>query len=163
MFSNYLGDKVKQYFVENKILNNTWVLELDTGAATCEIKTATILWNQGGIAKTAVATGAIAIAGENTIEAQGANTTCYYVITLDSDSTLKLYKGTDDLDAFPDLLDAMTDGQIPLMVLKAVSTAAWTALTDNWNDADITVTGCKVQGVIPGAKPSELTYAAVVA
>lgn len=159
MFSNYLGDKIKQFFVENKILNGGWALELDTDAITAEIKTAAIQRMQNGVKKADVATGAIAIAAGNTITAQAIGTT-YYVITLIAAGTLKLYKGLDGIDQYPvELNDALEDGELPLCVFKAVATAAWTPLSDLWSDADITITAAYVNGVIPGDVPSDLTYA----
>lgn len=159
MFSNLLGDAVKKFFVENKILNGGWGIKLDTAAATAAVITAAIQRMQNGVKKADVSVGAVAIAAGNTIAAQAIGTT-YYVITLVAGGTFSLYKGEDGIDRYPaELRDALEDGELPICVFKAVATAEWTALTDNWGDADITITAAYVNGVIPGDVPSDLTYA----
>jgi hypothetical protein len=169
---NSITQQTLRHFLLNRILSGGWTLELNNGAATIEI-TAAIQRMHLGLPKTDCATGdktptgGTKRNGNSAIGLQAASTTCYYVITMTPDATaaFKVYKMTDDEDAFlwDDLNDAFDDGEIPIAVLKAVTDASsgWTVLTDNWNDGDVTVTGAIVNGVIPVAKPSDLTFSSI--
>lgn len=146
----------------NRLLNGDTVLEFDTGAVTIEIKTVALQRMHGGLIVTAATLGSKTPTKGNTFTTQAASTTCYYVVTLTNAATaaMKIYKCVDGEDkwCWKDLETAFAANEIPIIAFKAVTTALWTPLTDFWSDADVTVTGCALGGVIPVAKPSDLTY-----
>jgi hypothetical protein len=169
MFLTYIKDAVLRWFALNRIFTSTWVATFPNGQVYMTLATAAISRVQNGIKLTDAATGNKTMtAGAGNALLQAASVVCYYIVTMTADDTaaFKIYKGVDGRDQFPELGDALEDNEIPLGCLKVTtaSTGTWAALTDNWNDAEVSakVWSAFTNGMIVVDKPSDLTFGTAV-
>lgn len=125
---------------------NSGDIARDTDANDIEIVTATKFVIDGVFYSKAAATGvnATITGADDDSTSQAAGTTCYYVYCYDSSGNVEVYKGVDDIAAYP----AIPDDRAPFCVAKVVNTTnAFTLGTTDYNAAGVTTTFTDVQQV----------------
>lgn len=128
---------------------------LAEGTNANTIKTANIVhYRIGGQAYVKAATDNIAMTA---CSAQGADTTCYYLITINAAGTVKITKGTDGSTTLPACPDA--EAPIGIMKIALASGATFTSGTTDLGASNVTETWANINYYPADGSVSGFTFA----
>lgn len=147
---NVISGQELRDFMGNMSLGHSGLVE---GTNSATIKTTTVLpYRIGGQTFTKAVTDNIAMTAA---AAQAANTTCYYLASINASGTIKLTKGTDGSTNIPTL----PENEAPVAIMKIVATNAFTSGTTDLSAAGITATWAHINYIPASGTVTGLTFA----